>query len=171
MRRLLLLTTGVLTCYLLELLPVWAAPPGLLPPAQTQGPVTYVRGGIGPEEAQAFAAAMAHYPLALAFAATHRPHATFLTTVHVTVSDLQGRSILDTRSQGPFLLATLPAGDYTLNAWYRDQTLEFISICGRISRRSSTWRTRSDPSVGCGPTLSLAVSSAVASERGASVIW
>ena len=59
MRRLLLLTTGVLTCCLLGLLPVWAAPPGLLPPAQTQGPVTYVRGGIGPEEAQAFAAAIA----------------------------------------------------------------------------------------------------------------
>jgi hypothetical protein len=123
MRRLLLLTTGVLTCCLLGLLPVWAAPQGLLPPAQTQGPVTYVRGGIGPEEAQAFAAAIAHYPLALEFAAKHRPHATFLTTVHVTVSDLQGRSVLDTRSQGPFLLATLPAGDYTINAWYRDQTL------------------------------------------------
>jgi hypothetical protein len=62
MRRLLLLTTGVLTCCLLGLLPVWAAPQGLLPPAQPQGPVTYV-------------------------------------------------------------LATLPAGNYTINAWYRDQTL------------------------------------------------
>ena len=123
MRHPLLLTTGVLRCCLLGLLPVWAASPGFLPPAQRQGPVIYVRGGIGPEEAQAFAAAIAHYPLALAFAAKHRPHAAFRATVHVTVSDLQGRSVLDTRSQGPFLLATLPAGDYTISAWYRDQTL------------------------------------------------
>ena len=100
MRHPLLLTTGVLRCCLLGLLPVWAASPGFLPPAQRQGPVIYVCGGIGPEEAQAFAAAIAHYPLALAFAAKHRPHAAFRATVHVTVSDLQGRSVLDTRVKG-----------------------------------------------------------------------
>jgi hypothetical protein len=47
----------------------------------------------------------------------------------------------------------------------RVHTLEFISICGRSSRGSSTWRTRSSTSVGCGSTMSIAVSSAVAASK------
>jgi hypothetical protein len=42
---------------------------------------------------------------------------------------------------------------------------EFLSICGRTSRGSSTWRTRSATSGGCGPTMSRAVSSAVAASQ------
>jgi putative transposase len=56
--------------------------------------------------------------------------------------------------------------------------LEFIPVCGRSSRGSSTWRTRSATSVGCGSTMSRVVSSAVAaskteaaSGRWASAIW
>src|SRR5262245_773163 len=33
--------------------------------------------------------------------------------------------------------------------------IEFISICGRSSRGSSAWRTRSSTSVGCGSTISI----------------
>ena len=42
---------------------------------------------------------------------------------------------------------------------------EFIPLCGRHSRGSSTWRTRSSTSVGCGATLSLAGASAVAASK------
>jgi transposase-like protein len=42
---------------------------------------------------------------------------------------------------------------------------EFIPICGRNSRGSSTWRTRSSASVGCGATLSLAGASAIAASK------
>jgi len=55
--------------------------------------------------------------------------------------------------------------------------VEFIPICGRNSRGSRKWLTKSSPSVGCGSTLSRAGSSAVAasktaaaSGRGASTI-
>jgi hypothetical protein len=55
---------------------------------------------------------------------------------------------------------------------------EFISICGGTSRESSTWRTKRSTSGGCGPTMSIAVSSAVAAsktaaayERWAAAIW
>ena len=43
--------------------------------------------------------------------------------------------------------------------------IEFISICGRSSRGSNTWRTRRSTSVGCGSTISIAVSSAVAASK------
>jgi hypothetical protein len=43
--------------------------------------------------------------------------------------------------------------------------VEFIPICGRNSRGSSTWLTRSYTSVGCGSTMSIAVSSAVAASK------
>src|SRR5215470_17776957 len=42
---------------------------------------------------------------------------------------------------------------------------EFIPICGRRSRGSGTWRTRSSTSVGCGSTMSTAVPSAAASSK------
>jgi hypothetical protein len=45
------------------------------------------------------------------------------------------------------------------------RTIEFISIYGRNSHGSSTGRTRSSPSVGCGATLSLAGASAVAASK------
>jgi hypothetical protein len=48
---------------------------------------------------------------------------------------------------------------------------EFISICGRSSRGSSTWRTRSSTSVGCGSTMSIAVSSAVAASKTTAPLW
>ena len=44
-------------------------------------------------------------------------------------------------------------------------TAEFISICSRNSRGSSTWRTRSSSRVGRGSTLALTVSSAVAASK------
>jgi hypothetical protein len=42
---------------------------------------------------------------------------------------------------------------------------EFISICSRSSRGSRTYRTSSSTSVGCGSTLSIAGSSAVAASK------
>ena len=43
--------------------------------------------------------------------------------------------------------------------------IEFIPICGRTSRGSNTWLTRSSTSIGCGSTLSIAVSSAIAAAK------
>jgi hypothetical protein len=45
------------------------------------------------------------------------------------------------------------------------RSIKFISICGRSSRGSRTWRTRSSTSLGCGSTMSVAVSRAVAASK------
>ena len=108
---------------LLAALPAFAAVPGTLPPAHTQGVVTYVSGGIGQEEAQAFEAAARQYPLALEFAIKHAPRAEFTADVHVIITDAHGKHMLDTQSAGPFLLAKLPAGRYTVTAERHQQTL------------------------------------------------
>ena len=48
----------------------------------------------------------------------------------------------------------LRSGEVSATIGYTPHIIEFILICGRNSR-SSTWRTRSAASVGCGATLSL----------------
>jgi hypothetical protein len=123
MQRARLVTTGLLTFSLLTSLPALARSPGALPPEQTQGVVTYVSGGIGIEETRAFAAAAKQYPLVLEFAVKHAPRAALTANVHVIVTDVKGQSVLDTHSNGPFLLAKLPAGYYTVSAEQKGQLL------------------------------------------------
>ena len=123
MQRTARLTTGVLTLSLLTSLSVFAVPPATLPPEQTQGAVTYVSGGIGQDEAQAFAAAAKQYPLTLEFAVKHMPHAEFIAAVPVQITDAWGHTVLETQSNGPFLLARLSAGYYRVTAEHQGQRL------------------------------------------------
>jgi hypothetical protein len=123
MKRTSLVTTGIVIFSLLMAPLAFAALPSALPPEQTQGGVTYVSGGVGQEETQAFESAASRYPLALEFAIKHAPHAEYTANVHVVVTDTQGTRLLDTHSDGPFLLAKLPAGRYTVTAERHQQTL------------------------------------------------
>jgi hypothetical protein len=83
------------------------------PTEQRQGNVTFITGGVTRDEADSFRAAMPRYALGLEFA---RTNAEFLSNVDVEVTDARGRSVLRTISDGPFLLANLPAGQYTVHA-------------------------------------------------------
>ena len=123
MQRISLVVTGLILCWLFMSLPAFATVLGPLPPEQTQGAVTYVSGGIGENEAQAFEAAASQYPLTLEFAIKHTPRAEYAADVHVVLTDAQGKRVLDTNSDGPFLLAKLPAGRYTVTAERDQQTL------------------------------------------------
>src|SRR2546430_7024398 len=105
MKPISLVATGLMLCSLLMAPLAFAAVPGTLPPEQTQGAVTYVSGGIGQDEAQAFEAAAAQYPLALAFAIKNTPRAAYTADVLVVVTAAQSTRLLDTNSDGPFLLA------------------------------------------------------------------
>ena len=123
MKRPSLVTTGMVIFSLLMAPLAFAAQPSALPPEHTQGGVTYVSGGVGEEQTQAFESAASRYPLALEFAIKHAPHAEYTANVHVVVTDTQGTRLLDTHSDGPFLLAKLPAGRYTVTAERHQQTL------------------------------------------------
>jgi hypothetical protein len=86
-----------------------------LPPEQTQGNVTYVSGGIGIDQADAMKRAANAYPLELEFLESGQTRSVFTAGVQVTIRDRTGQVVLDARSDGPFMLARLPDGQYTIS--------------------------------------------------------
>lgn len=87
-----------------------------LPPELKQGNVTYLSGGIGEDEVAAIRKKEPSFPLALEFVRKASPGAQYLAGVNVTIKDEQGRTVLNAVSDGPFLLARLPDGKYTVTA-------------------------------------------------------
>jgi len=87
-----------------------------LPPEQTRGAVQYVTGGVSVDEADTFRRAAAAYPLELQFVQRARPKDEFLANVNVTIRGRSGNVLLETATDGPFLLARLPAGRYSIEA-------------------------------------------------------
>ena len=86
-----------------------------VPAAKVQGVIAYVTGGIGQDEVNAIKQVAAQYPLELEFARTAIPQNEYVTDIKVLIKDHQGKPVLDTVSDGPFLLAKLPDGKYTVN--------------------------------------------------------
>lgn len=86
------------------------------PAERRQGSATYVTGGVGKDEAEAFRAMAPRYALSLEFARANAPRGDFLADVDVTVINDRGQPVLDAVAEGPFLLANLPAGTYTVRA-------------------------------------------------------
>ena len=85
-----------------------------LPPVRTFGGVSYVTGGIGLDESTAIKAAETDFSLSLTFAATKRGE--YLSDVKVSIKDKAGKTVLEAVSDGPMLLARLPAGVYRISA-------------------------------------------------------
>jgi hypothetical protein len=94
---------------------------GDLPPIRTFGSVSYVTGGIGLDESDAIKAAEKDFSLSLLFAQTRRGE--FVSDVKVNIKDKAGKTVLEALSDGPMLLARLPAGAYTVSADYDGKTL------------------------------------------------
>jgi len=93
-----------------------------LPAPVTVGAATYLSGGIGQDEATAIQHEASKYPVELEFVVKSVPRDEFTADVHVKVTDSQGKQILDTVSNGPFLLAQLPNGHYRVEAIKHGQT-------------------------------------------------
>ncbi|HKU94226.1 MAG TPA: carboxypeptidase-like regulatory domain-containing protein [Vineibacter sp.] len=111
------------------------------PVERHQGAVTFITGGVGRDEAEAFRAAMPRYMLGLEFARANVPRGDFLANVDVSITDMRGQPVLQTVSQGPFLLADLPAGQYTIRASSegRMQTRTVSVSPGRNQYLAFTW--------------------------------
>ena len=87
-----------------------------LPAVQKSGAVEYLSGGIGKDESTAFEAESRAWPLAIQFAVTGGQRAQFASDVQVTVRDAAGRTVLETASNGPFLLLRVAPGRYDVEA-------------------------------------------------------
>ena len=95
-----------------------------LPPVQKSGAVEYLSGGIGLDESTAIKSASRHWPLSLVFSVQAPGKAEFASDVKLEIRDAKGAQVLATTASGPFLLAKLPPGSYSLRASLAGKTLE-----------------------------------------------
>lgn len=104
-----------------------AAAASHLPPTQVQGDISYLSGGIGKSEAAAIKHAATRYPLQLEFLLKAKPKDEYLADVKVQIKDAHDKVVLDATAGGPFLLAQMPAGKYTVSA-ERDGNIEHRQV-------------------------------------------
>ena len=124
----------------------YAAPE--LPSTQYSGPVAYLSGGVGEAEASAIKAASKNWPLTLEFAIKTAGGAEYAANVNVKLTDAQGRTTLDTRSEGPFLLAQLAPGSYRVEATLDGKTLheQVVVKPGQPTKAVLVWPAGTDQS-------------------------
>lgn len=102
---------------------------------RSQGPVSYVSGGIGDDQAEAMRQASAGYPLTVEMAsAAGGPRDAYVSNAKVDIWDASGKDVLDITTEGPLLLVKLPAGTYRVavnwNGTQRDKTV-VVGASGR----------------------------------------
>ena len=114
----------------------FAATASHLPPTHMKGDISYVSGGIGKSEAAAMKHAAKRYPLELEFVARAKPKDEYLANIKVKIKDAHDKLVLDTTAEGPFLLAKMPAGKYTVSAGHNGKMEHrMIEIAPKMHRR------------------------------------
>jgi hypothetical protein len=117
-----------------------------LPPVQHSGAIEYLSGGIGVDESTAIESASKQWPLTLQFAIRDKQGAAFAAGVAVKVRDAKGHTVLETTTGGPFLLAKLPPGDYSVDATLAGKTLHSkVNVkAGQPTRTVLLWPAGTD---------------------------
>ena len=103
---------------------VLAQAEGALPPVQKSGAVEYLTGGVGLDESTAIKSASGQWPLSLVFSVQADARAQFASDVKLEIRDAKGALALDVTASGPYLLARLAPGGYSLRATLAGKTLE-----------------------------------------------
>ena len=113
---------------------------GDLPPLQTSGGVSYVTGGVGLDESAAIKAAERDFNLSLLFAQNKRGE--YLSDIKVSIADKAGKIVLKVVSDGPMLLARLPAGVYKVSAEHEGTILvKTVRLEAKgVARASFVWQ-------------------------------
>ncbi len=112
-----------------------------LPPAHHAGDVTYISGGLTRAEAESVRRAAQAFPLELVFRERDGARVRGLTDMPVTITDAQGRVVFDRPSHGPYLVASLPDGRYTVTTqWDRWTFSKPVTIGKQRQRVVFEWR-------------------------------
>lgn len=126
--RLALGATAVLNAIVLSAVmmhvPAHAQAEGALPAVQKSGAVEYLSGGVGLDESAAIKSASGQWPLSVVFSVQADGRAQFASDVKLQIHDAKGALALDVTASGPYLLARLAPGSYTLRATLEGKTLE-----------------------------------------------
>ena len=94
-----------------------------LPLVKLQGQTQFISGGIGKDESEAILQAGKTWALMLELSQETGFKAQYISDVHVLIKDKAGNTVLDTATEGPYLLVNLAPGKYSLNATYELTTL------------------------------------------------
>jgi hypothetical protein len=102
----------------------WAQDGAMPLPAEKQsGQVSYVTGGVPDEQVAAFRQARPSYPLGIEIYQKSGAKSEFTADVQVQVIDKAGNVVLDAPTEGPYLWAKLPPGQYRIDATLNDRKL------------------------------------------------
>ncbi len=103
----------------------------------TSGPVKFVSGGVGAASEARMQALSKDFNLRLLFAAKDGH---YLADVAVTIADGRGARVLETVSEGPWLLATLAPGKYVITANHAGTSVTRTTTIADSGRREVFFR-------------------------------
>ncbi len=113
-----------------------------LPPIHRSGRIEYLTGGIGLDESTAIQSASKVWPLTIELAIEDKKSADFAADVNVVISDIHHPE-LNVTSGGPFLLAKVKPGKYTVAATLAGKTLrkQVVVTAGIPTKVEFLWPT------------------------------
>ena len=86
------------------------------PARHTQGDSTYITGGVGERDAKRFEALVPRHRLAIEVLEHAGSISEFTAGAGVKIDNVRGKTVLDARADGPFMLVDLPPGRYSVAA-------------------------------------------------------
>jgi hypothetical protein len=86
---------------------------------QNSGGVSYVSGGVGTASSDRLSALAKDFNLKLVFALKSGD---YVSGVDVTIADAAGKTLVNTKSEGPWFLTRLPAGNFKIAATFDGKT-------------------------------------------------
>ena len=97
------------------------------PMVRTENGISHVSGGVGEESAKELGAITKDFNLKLVFVLQS---GNYVSDVRVNIMDAAGKTLLETTSEGPFLLARLPKGKYQIVATLSGITIKHQIVVG-----------------------------------------
>ena len=117
------------------------------PPMHKVDGIETMSGGIGDGEAAAMQSQARNWPLTLEFAVRNHAKSDYAANVNVVVRNAKGDTVLTTTSQGPFLLARLNPGQYTIQASLDGKKLQQkVTVGHQPARHLFLWPAGTDDS-------------------------
>lgn len=116
------------------------------------GGFKYVTGGVGDAEQAIMSSRFNDYSYKLVNVKSG-PDAAFVSEVHVVIWNEKDNKVLETTTDGPWLIANLPAGDYTIKATFENVTkTKTITLVEDANQRMVIdWRTDGETKELTGP--------------------
>ena len=110
--------------------------------ASGPGEIAYFSGGVGDEEEQRLLARQGEFNLKLLFTLNE---GNYLAGVDVGIADGSGRKVIQAVAEGPYFMANLPAGQYTVTATRDGKTVTRKVQVGTRGLRTEHMRWPSNP--------------------------